>query len=119
VLPVICIGTQFLFPKTSCPLERTSGAAARTAGHSLRIASQSWGVSVMTLPAPQLTPPLAACPGMTSRLLAPRLAIARWLSVETPLPISIIAMTAEMPITMPTHVSADRMMLRRRARSEV
>src|SRR5262249_32883651 len=119
VLPVICIGTQFLLPYTSWPLDRTSGAAARIALHWVAIASQSWGVSVMTLPAPQLTPPLAAWPGCTSRLLAPRLAMARALSVETPLPISIIAITALIPITIPTQVSSERITLRRSARTDV
>ena len=52
-------------------------AALRTAGHSRTMASQSCGVRVMTLPAPKLTPPLAAVPGMISRLLAPMLAMVR------------------------------------------
>ena len=39
------------------------GATLLTAGHSLRIASASCGVSVMTLPEPKVTPPLDAVPG--------------------------------------------------------
>ena len=95
------------------------GAAARTAGQSRRIASQSCGVRVSVLPAPKFTPPLAAAPGWTWRLLAPRLAIFLALRVEMPLPISIIAMTAAMPMMIPTQVSADRITFRRRARTAV
>src|SRR5439155_1337556 len=63
--------------------------------------------------------PLAAWPGMIWRLFAPRLAIAFSFSAEMPLPISIIAMTAAIPMTMPTQVNAERMMFRRSARSAV
>ena len=42
---------------------RTTGATLSTAGHSRLMASASWGVRVMTLPEPKLTPPLAAVPG--------------------------------------------------------
>ncbi len=51
------------------------GATAATAGHCCAISSASAGVRVGTLPAPKLTPPLAAAPGRTNRLLAPMLAI--------------------------------------------
>ena len=71
------------------------------------------------LPAPKLTPPLAAVPGITSRLLAPMLEMVRWMALDEPLPISIIAMTAAMPMTIPSVVRSDRMMLRRRARNAV
>ncbi len=73
----------------------------------------------MLLPAPKLKPPLAAEPGRISRLLAPRLAIAREFIVDTPLPISIIAITAAMPMMMPSVVSTERMMFRRNACSAV
>ena len=83
------------------------------------MASASWGVRVMTLPAPKLTPPLAAVPGKTRRLLAPMLAMVAWMALDEPLPISIMAMTAATPMTMPRVVRAARMMLRRRPCSAV
>ncbi len=91
---------------------RTTGAAAATAGHSFKIASQSWGVSVMTLPLPKLTPLLAAAPGCTSRLSAPILAMVFLTDSDEPWPISTTPITAAMPMTMPSVVSAERMMLR-------
>ena len=85
-----------------------------TAGDSFGIASASWGVSVMTLPPPKLTPPLEAVPGRIIRLLAPMLAMVAWMALEEPWPISIMAMTAATPMTMPSVVRAARMTLRRR-----
>ena len=82
---------------------------------SRRIASPSSGVSVVTLPAPKLTPPLAAVPGRTSRTLAPMLAMVFWMAAEEPAPISIMAMTAPTPMTMPSVVSMARIGLRRSA----
>ncbi len=95
------------------------GRRGSTAGHSLRMASPSWGVRVMTLPAPKLTPPLEAVPGRTSRLLAPMLAMVCWMAVEEPCPISIMAMTAATPMMMPRVVRAARRTLRRRPFSAV
>ena len=69
-----------------------------------------------TLPAPKVTPPLDAVPGRTSRLLAPVLAIVFAIAAEEPFPISIIAITAAIPITMPRIVRAERVTLRRSAR---
>ena len=65
------------------------------------------------LPAPKLMPPLAAWPGRTSSVLAPMLSIVFWMAVEEPWPISTMVITAAMPMTMPSVVSAARMMLRR------
>ena len=79
----------------------------------------SSGVSVMTLPEPKLTPPLAAVPGWMRRLLAPMLAIDFWMAFDEPLPISIMAITAPTPMTMPRVVNAARMGLRRSARKAV
>ena len=73
----------------------------------------------MTLPLPKLTPPLDAVPGMTSRLLAPMLAMVFCTAVLEPWPISVMAMTAATPMMMPSVVSAERMTLRRRARKAV
>jgi hypothetical protein len=80
------------------------------------MASQSSGVRVMTLPAPKLTPPLAAVPGMMSRLLAPMLAIVFWMASDDPAPISIMAMTAATPMMMPSVVRPALRGFRPRAR---
>jgi len=79
------------------------------------MASPSWGVSVVTEPAPKLTPPLAAVPGNISRTLAPMVAMVFWMAAEEPVPISIMAMTAPTPMTMPRVVSSARIGLRRSA----
>ena len=73
----------------------------------------------MTLPAPKLTPPLEAVPGKINRLLAPILAMVAWMALDEPLPISIMAMTAATPMTMPSVVKAARMTLRLRPCSAV
>lgn len=77
-------GTQFLLPRMTWVRARTIGAAARMPGHSRTSASASPGVSVITLPAPKLMPPLAAVPGNTIRLFAPMLAIVRWIAFDDP-----------------------------------
>src|SRR3954451_23021431 len=108
-------GTQLRLPYTSCARERTRGEAARTAGHSRLMASASWAVRVRLEPMPKLMPPLAAVPGKTSRLLAPMLAMVFWIALEDPWAISIMAMTAAMPMMMPRVVRAARVLLRVRA----
>ena len=94
---------------------QTMGAATFTAGHSRMMALQSPGVSVIELPAPCRTPELKACPGNSSSVLAPMSSIVFLIALEEPLPISTIVITAAMPMTMPSVVSAARMMLRVRA----
>ena len=94
---------------------RTIGATLRTAGLSRRMASPSWGVNVVTEPAPKLTPPLAAVPGSTSRTLAPMVAMVFRMAADEPVPISIMAITAPTPMTMPRVVSRARIGLRPRA----
>ena len=98
---------------------RTMVATLLTAGQSRAMASASCGVSVMTLPLPKVTPPLDAVPGMTSKLLAPMLAMVFCTAMAEPWPISVMAMTADTPMTMPSVVSDERITLRRRARSAV
>jgi len=98
---------------------RTTGAAARTAGASLSIASASSGIRVITLPVPKLIPALDAVPGMIMRVLAPMLEIVCFIAEEEPLPISIIVMTAEIPMIIPSIVRIDRMMFLRIALSAV
>ncbi len=57
-------------------------------------------------------PPLAAVPGMTSSTLAPILAMLLRMAADEPAPISIMAMTAPTPMTIPSVVSSARMGLR-------
>jgi hypothetical protein len=66
-----------------------------------------------------VTPPVAAVPGITRTVLAPMLAMVRWMAMDEPLPISIIAITAAMPMTMPSVVSTARVTFRRSARKAV
>ena len=48
-------------------------------------------------------------------MLAPMLAMVFWMAAEEPSPISIMAMTAPTPMTMPSVVSMARIGLRRSA----
>src|SRR5262245_50430585 len=79
------------------------------------MALASSGVNVTMLPEPKLTPPLAAAPGMIKRLLAPILSMVFFTAVLVPWPISVMAMTAATPMTMPSVVNAERMTLRPKA----
>ena len=56
----------------------------RIEGHSRKMASASPGVSVRTLPEPNVTPPLEAVPGCTSNMFAPMLAIVCCTADEEP-----------------------------------
>src|SRR6266545_911868 len=79
------------------------------------MALASCGVRVGVVPLPKLTPPLDAVPGWMRRLLAPMFLMVRCTAVLVPWPISVMAMTADTPMTMPRVVSADRITLRCRA----
>jgi hypothetical protein len=70
---------------------------------------------VILLPDPWLTPLMLTAPGMITRVLAPMLAMVRWMAIVVPLPISIIEMTAATPMTIPNVVSIVRITLRQRA----
>jgi hypothetical protein len=56
-------------------------------------------------------------PGSTCKTLAPREPMVCWMAAALPLPISIMAMTAAMPITIPRHVRAERNKFRRKSRT--
>ena len=115
-VPTSCCGTQLLLPKTSCMLlPTTTGATSATWGQSRRIASASSGTSEIAAPEPMLTPAVRRPPGRTSAELAPIFSMDLRIDVLEPLPISIIVITAAMPITMPSVVSAARVGLRRSA----
>jgi len=118
-VPCMSCGTQFTFLYTIVVRARTTGAAVSTVGHSSNIASQSWAVNVITLPNPKLTPALDACPGITITTFDPRLSMLFLIAVDEPFPISIIAITAATPITIPSVVSVALIGFRVSARTDV
>ncbi len=65
------------------------------------------------------TPLEELAPGSTCNTLAPMVAIRSRMATALPWPISIMAMTAAMPMMMPRQVNADRIKLRRSARVEM
>ena len=67
------------------------------------------------MPEPKLMPPLAAAPERTMIVLAPIVAIVCMSDVREPWLISTMAITAPTPMITPSAVSADRILLRRRA----
>ena len=70
----------------------------------------------MLLPIPCRTPPgTRGAPGRTIIEFAPIFSMEVRIAVEEPFPISIMAITAAMPITMPSAVSRARVGLRRSA----
>ena len=71
----------------------------------------------MPLPPPKVTPPLDAVPGMICNRFAPMLAIDCFMRLDDPLPISITAITAAMPMMMPSAVRTERKIFRRSATS--
>ena len=85
------------------------------AGHCRAISSASCGVSVMTLPAPKLMPPLEAAPDRTMSVFAPMLAMLFCMAAFDPWPISIMAMTAPTAMITPRALRADRILFRRKA----
>src|SRR5450759_5692631 len=103
----------------TCARQSTLGATPLTALHSARTASASAGVSVTRPPPPELTPPTTVSFGSICMTLAPRLAMVCSIEYEDPRPISIMAMTAAMPMMMPRQVRTDRMTFRRKARKAI
>ncbi len=73
------------------------------------------GVRVLLLPVPWLTPLFMTLPACTTTVLAPMLASTSLMEADEPLPISTMAMRAAMPMMMPSVVSTERRMFRRRA----
>jgi hypothetical protein len=83
------------------------------------MASQSCGVSVRQVPAPECTPLDELAPGSTCSRFAPRVAMVWRMAWAVPCPISIMVMTAAMPMTIPRQVSTERSKCRRKARKDV
>jgi len=73
----------------------------------------------VTLPVPKVTPPVEAVPGWISRTFAPILEMPLRIACDEPAPISIMAITAPTPMTMPSVVRTARMGFRRSALSAV
>ena len=71
----------------------------------------------MALPEPELTPPLLVWDGMIRIFPAPIWEMERAMELEEPFPISVIAITAAIPITIPRVVSRERVGFRRNARN--
>ena len=69
----------------------------------------------MFVPAPIPMPLEELAPGSTCSTFAPREAIRLRMAIALPSPISIMAMTAAMPMTMPRQVIVERSMFRRSA----
>jgi len=65
------------------------------------------------------TAPISEALGSICNTLAPSDAMLCWIAYEDPCPISIIAMTAAIPMMMPRHVNTDRIAFRRNACSAV
>ena len=76
-------------------------------------------VSVTDVPDPALTPPELIATGEIISTSEPMLAIFAAICPEAPAPISIMAITDAMPITMPSIVSTERSMFLRSAFSAV
>src|SRR5690349_13661448 len=79
------------------------------------MASASSGVRVTLPPVPELIPLTTDSSGSIWMTFAPRLAMVCSTEEEEPRPISIIAITAATPMTIPRMVRVDRMIFRRRA----
>ena len=119
MVPTKVLGTQFLFPWTTCRRVKTNGARLSTLGHSWRMVSASSGVSVLMLPLPRLTPFREAAPAWITTLSTPVLVKSIRIADHAPLPISAIASSDPTPMMMPSVVSADRSTLRRSERKAV
>ncbi len=110
---------QFLAPFTSCPPLLTTGLTAVTFLAPLAINSQSLTLSDCTLLEPMLTPPRLWLARITIMRLVPM--SESWLAVLcfSPSPKLTTAMTAAMPMTIPSMESAERVLLRSRAFTEI
>ena len=95
------------------------GATSETAGHSRAMASASSCVRVDCVPLPIRRPPDVLLPGKTIRRLLPMLAICSEILSLAPVPTASIVITAPTPMMIPSMVSAERILLTFRARSDI
>ncbi|MCG3163444.1 MAG: hypothetical protein JMDDDDMK_04871 [Acidobacteria bacterium] len=112
---------QFWLPKTSCALEPTEGEIMATVGHSRLMASTSSTVKVLTLVelVPLRTPPKFIELEKIVSILVPMLEICCWIEACAPWPMLTMAITAATPMTMPSMVRAERILLRASARKAI
>ncbi len=96
-------------------MPRTYGATTSTSGMSRWTAQASSSERVAWAPAPSRTPETFTVPGQITMMLAPRLWICSATRAWAPAPTATMVMTAPTPITMPSMVSALRILLTRRA----
>ena len=94
-------GRQFLLPYIICPRTEICGDIAVTVGQSFFIAWVSATVSVAQEPDPLFMPLLVTGPGHTRIVFTPISEKLFSSATCAPLPISITAITAAMPMTMP------------------
>src|SRR5262249_45364384 len=92
-----------------------------TLGISRLMASMSSTVSVLELvaPVPLRTPPTFCAPAPTKSRFVPTLAICSCTEACAPWPMLTMAITAETPMTMPSMVRAERILLRASARKAI
>ena len=83
------------------------------------MASASSWVRVDCVPLPIRRPPEVLLPGMTMRRLLPMLAICSEILSLAPVPTASMVMTAPTPMMIPSMVRAERILLTRRARSDI
>src|SRR6266700_3171229 len=108
---------QFWFPAATCVVETTSSLTPTTPGTSRRIASASSTFKVPALPQPVRMPLEVVLPEKMRITFCPRLAICASTCDFAPLPIPTIAITAPTPMIMPSAVSTERILFRRKARN--
>ncbi|MGC4091648.1 MAG: hypothetical protein QM756_27960 [Polyangiaceae bacterium] len=116
VVPPIWV-VQFWSSLTTELLLRKNGAAAFTVGTSLWIAFRSSHVRVGWLPKPPRTPPEVLAPGITMSKFVPIAAKACSTLDLAPSPMATMAITAPTPITTPSVVKNERILLRNSARN--
>ena len=118
--PMMERGLQFWLPTITWPLARTTGEAAFTnSGQSCTRAAASVAKSEALPPMPVFTPAvLTEAPLIVTTLVPMEENLSATCFLE-PSPISMIATTAAIPITMPSTVSAARIGLRTRAFRQV
>jgi hypothetical protein len=90
-----------------------------TEGISLRITPASSTVKVGTVPDPIRSPPLVELPDRTIRRFEPMLAMCSVIWAFAPKPTAIMAMTALTPMTIPSTVKTERILLTMRARNAI
>ncbi len=111
-VPVTCTFV-FLFLQTTWSGRSCCQFTATTFGDRSLIMSTSFVVSFTVVPVP--TPPCCTRCGLIWRTVVPRRSMRSRIEFCAPFPSATIAMTAAIPITIPSIVRADRILLARSA----